>query len=50
MVAAEEKRIKERDDAVKERENKDKKSGKKVKSHGDPEHGDTTKKSGANLP
>ena len=39
MVAAEEDRIKEREAAVKAREEADRKEGKKVKAHGDAEHG-----------
>ena len=39
MVAAEEERIKDRENAVKEREASDKKAGKKVKAHEDLEHG-----------
>lgn len=43
MVAAEEDRIKEREAAVKSKEQSDKKEGKKVKSHGDAEHGKSDK-------
>lgn len=43
MVAAEEDRIKEREAAVKAREESDKKEGKKVKSQGDAEHGKADK-------
>ncbi|KAL1306591.1 hypothetical protein AAFC00_005275 [Neodothiora populina] len=50
MVAAEEERIKQREAAVKAREEADQtEKGKKVKPHSDPEHGDT-KKSDAKAP
>lgn len=43
MVEAEEERIKSREQAVKEAEESDRKKGKKVKKHQDPEHGDPEK-------
>jgi len=42
MVAAEEERIKERENSVKAQEEKDAKKGKKA-HHKDPEHGDPKK-------
>jgi len=44
MIAAEEERMKSRDEAIKAAEESDKKKGKKV-HHKDPEHGDTKKSS-----
>ena len=40
MVAAEEERIKERTEAVKAREESEKKASKNAKSHTDPTHGE----------
>lgn len=48
MVAAEEERIKDRESSIKQKEDDDKKKGKKVKGHDDPEHGE--KKSGVRAP
>lgn len=48
MVAAEEERIKEREKAIKDREERDRNAGKKVKKHDNPEHGEN--KSNAQAP
>ena len=39
MVAAEESRIKEREEATKAQEEEDRKKGKKIRKHEDQEHG-----------
>jgi len=50
MVAAEEDKIKERENAVKEKEARDQKKGKKAQ-HKDPEHGEvSSQKSGVRAP